>query len=96
RLKSRIENELCQKKHECRQTHHRLLHVEAESERTRRQQGWPSQPSRLTGRGRARRTAEQRRANTCRQVCQRWWQRRGRVGSMALMQTAAGEPQHQW
>ncbi|MFN9905603.1 MAG: hypothetical protein ACK56F_05675, partial [bacterium] len=33
RLKSRIENELCQKKHECRRTHHRLLHVEAEGEK---------------------------------------------------------------
>ena len=33
RLKSRIENELCQRQHKCRQTHHRLLHVEAESEK---------------------------------------------------------------
>ena len=33
RLKSRIENELCQRQHKCRQTHHRLLHVEAEGEK---------------------------------------------------------------
>ena len=33
RLKSRLENELCQRQHKCRQTHHRLLHVEAESEK---------------------------------------------------------------
>ncbi len=34
RLKSRIENELCQRQHKCRQTHHRLLHVEAEGEKS--------------------------------------------------------------
>jgi hypothetical protein len=34
RLKSRIENELCRKQHKCRQTHHRLLHVNAEGERS--------------------------------------------------------------
>ena len=33
RLKSRLENELCQRQHKCRQTHHRLLHVEAEGEK---------------------------------------------------------------
>ncbi len=33
-LKSRIKNELCQKQHKCRQTHHRLLHVDAEGERS--------------------------------------------------------------
>jgi hypothetical protein len=34
RLKSRIENELCQRQHKCRQTHHRLLHVDAEGEKS--------------------------------------------------------------
>jgi hypothetical protein len=34
RLKGRIENELCQRQHKCRQTHHRLLHVEAEGEKS--------------------------------------------------------------
>jgi hypothetical protein len=33
RLKSRIENDLCQRQHKCRQTHHRLLHVNAEGEK---------------------------------------------------------------
>ncbi len=36
RLKSRIENELCQRQHKCRQTHQRLLHVEAEGEKNTR------------------------------------------------------------
>jgi hypothetical protein len=64
--------------------------------RARRQRGWLSQPSRPTGRGGARRTAEQRRADMCRQARQRWRQHRRRAGSMALMKTAAGESQHQW
>jgi hypothetical protein len=34
RLKSRIENELCQRQHKCMQTHHRLLHVDAEGEKS--------------------------------------------------------------
>ncbi len=34
RLKSRIENELCQRQRKCRQTHHRLLHVDAEGEKS--------------------------------------------------------------
>jgi hypothetical protein len=34
RLKSRIENELCQRQHKYRQTHHRLLHVDAEGEKS--------------------------------------------------------------
>jgi hypothetical protein len=34
RLKSRIENDLCQRQHKCRQTHHRLLHVDAEDEKS--------------------------------------------------------------
>ncbi len=34
RLKSRIENDLCQRQHKCRQTHHRLLHVDAEGEKS--------------------------------------------------------------
>ncbi len=34
RLKSWIWNELCQEQHKCRQTHHRLLHVDAEGERS--------------------------------------------------------------
>ncbi len=33
-MKSRIENEMCQRQHKCRQTHHRLLHVEAEGEKS--------------------------------------------------------------
>ncbi len=33
-LKSRIENELCQKQHKCRKTHQRLLHMDAEDERS--------------------------------------------------------------
>jgi hypothetical protein len=33
-LKGRIENELCQRQHKCRKTHHRLLHVDAEDERS--------------------------------------------------------------
>ena len=96
RLKSRIENELCQRQHKCRQTHHRLLHVEAEGKKNA-QTARLAKPTKPPDRpGGARRTAERRRADTCRQVRQRWWQHRGRVGSMALMQTAAGEPQLQW
>jgi hypothetical protein len=34
RWKNRIWNELCQEQHKCRQTHHRLLHVDAEGERS--------------------------------------------------------------
>jgi hypothetical protein len=34
RLKSRIENELCQRQNKCRQTHHQLLHVDAEGEKS--------------------------------------------------------------
>jgi hypothetical protein len=34
RLKSWIENELCQRQHKCSQTHHRLLHVDAEGEKS--------------------------------------------------------------
>jgi hypothetical protein len=34
RLKNWIENELCQRQHKCRQTHHRLLHVDAEGEKS--------------------------------------------------------------
>jgi hypothetical protein len=33
-LKSRVKNELCQEQRKCRQTHHRLLHVDAEGERS--------------------------------------------------------------
>ncbi len=33
RLKSWIENELCQRQRKCRQAHHRLLHVDAEGEK---------------------------------------------------------------
>ncbi len=103
RLKGRIENELCQRQHQCRQTHHRLLHVDAEGEKSP-QTARPAKPAKPpnrpgrspTGRGGAQRTAKQRRADTCRQARQRWRQRRRGAGSMALMQTAAGESRHRW
>jgi hypothetical protein len=44
RLKSRIENELCQRQHKCRQTHHRLLHVDAEGEKSP-QTAMPAKPA---------------------------------------------------
>jgi hypothetical protein len=34
RWKNQIRNELCQEQHKCRQTHHRLLHVDTEDERS--------------------------------------------------------------
>ncbi len=44
RLKSRIESELCQRQHKCRQTHHRLLHVDAKSEKSP-QTARPAEPA---------------------------------------------------
>jgi hypothetical protein len=44
RLKSRIENELCQRQHKCRQTHHLLLHVDAEGKK-RQQTAMPAKPA---------------------------------------------------
>jgi hypothetical protein len=42
--KNRILNELCQEQHKCRQTHHRLLHVDAEGERSL-QMARPAKPA---------------------------------------------------
>ncbi len=49
RLKSRIENDLCQRQHKCRQTHHRLLHVDAEGEKGP-QTARPAKPAELPDR----------------------------------------------
>ncbi len=89
RLKSRIENELCQRQHKCRKTHHWLLHVDAEGKRSPQTErpAKPAEPPDRPGRSPAHSRAKAR---------QRWRQCRGRARSVALVQTAAGEPQHQW
>ena len=81
RLKSWIGNKLCQKQHKCRQTHHRLMHVDAEGERRSLQTVRPAKPAEPPDRGRR---------------TERWRRGRRRAGSVALVQTTAGEPQPQW
>ncbi len=105
--KNRIWNELCQEQHKCRQTNHRLLHVDAEDEKSL-QTARPAEPaeppnrlrkSMVCSRAKASRdvpAAGKRGLTTfgCRQVRQGWRRRRRRAGSVALVQTTAGEPQH--
>jgi hypothetical protein len=51
-LKSQIENELCQKQHKCRKTHHQLLQLDAEGERSPQtvRPAKPAEPPNRSGR----------------------------------------------
>jgi hypothetical protein len=65
RLKSQIKNELCQEQRKCRQTHHQLLHVDAEGERSP-QTARPAKPAEPPDR--LRRSPAYSRAKTSRDV----------------------------